>query len=104
MRIAHGRDVQQPLRQRQNIFAAFAQRRDAQRDHVEAVVEILAKVMRGDFGFEVAIGRRDDSRVDVDRALAADALEVLLLQKAQKLGLERWRQVGDLVEEDTCRR
>src|SRR5208282_4888774 len=100
VRIANGGDVQQPLREWQNIFAAFAQRRNAQRDNVEAVVEILAKVMRGDFGVEVAIGRGDYSRVHVDGAFTADALEVLLLQKAQKLGLEGRRQVGDLVEEN----
>ena len=33
-------------------------------------------------------------------ALAADALEVLILQKAQELGLQGRRQVGDLVEEN----
>ena len=74
MRIAHGGDVQQPLRERQNILAAFAQRRHAKGDDVEAVIEILAKVMRGDFGLEVAIGRGDYSRIDVNRAFAADAL------------------------------
>jgi len=87
MRIAHRGDVQQPLRERQNIFAAFAQWRYAQGDDVQAVVEILAKVMRADFGLEVAIGRGDYSRVDVNSAFAADALEVLILQKAQKFGL-----------------
>src|SRR5271163_552238 len=100
MRIADGRDVQQPLRERQNILAAFAQRRHAQGDDVEAVVEILAKMVRGNFGLEVAIRRRDYSRVDVDRALAADPLEVLILQEAQKLGLEGGRQVGNFVEEN----
>src|SRR5271170_445903 len=100
MRIAHRGDVQQPLRERQYILAAFAQRRDTQGDDVEAVVEILAEMMRGDFGFEVAIRRGDYSRVDMYRAFAADALEVLLLQKTQKLGLQRRRQIGDLVEEN----
>src|ERR1019366_10035519 len=101
MRIAHGGDVQQPLRERQNILAPFAQRRHAKGDDVEAVIEILAKVMRGDFGLEVAIGRRDYSRIDVNRAFAADALEVLILQKAQKLGLQGRRQVCYLVEENS---
>src|SRR5208337_1393007 len=100
MRVADGRDVQQPICERQNVLAAFAQRRDTQRDDVEAVIEILAKVMRGDFGLEIAIGRGDYSRIDVDRAFAADALEVLILQKAQKLGLEGGRQVGNLVEKN----
>src|ERR1700722_10299720 len=59
-------------------------------------------MMRGDFGVEIAIGRRDDSRIDVNRTLAADALEVLLLQEAQELGLEGGGQVGDLVEENAA--
>src|SRR5208283_5568039 len=99
MRIAHGGDAQQPLCERQNILAPFAQRRHAKGDDVEAVIEILAKVMRGDFGVEVAIGRRDYSRIDVNRAFAADPLEVLILQEAQELGLEGRRQVGNLVQE-----
>src|ERR1039457_2411816 len=100
MRIAYGCDVQQPLRERQNILAAFAQRRHPKGDDVEAVIEILAKVMRRDFGLEVAIGRGDYSRIDVNRAFAADALKVLILQEAQKLGLQGRRQVGNLVEEN----
>src|SRR5208282_3635398 len=100
MRIAHGGDAQQPLCERQNILPAFAQRRDAKRDDVEAVVEILAKVMRADFGVEVAIGRGDYSRIDVNRAFAADPFEVLILQEAQELGLQGRRQVGNLVEEN----
>ena len=46
-------------------------------------------MMRTDFGLEVAIGRGDYTRIDVNCALAADALEVLILQEAQKLGLDR---------------
>src|SRR5271156_1317077 len=102
MRVADGGDVQEPLRERQNIFAALTQGRDAQGDDVEAVVEILAEMMRGNFGLEVAIRRRDYSRIDMNRALAADALEVLILQEAQKLGLQGRRQVGNLVEEDAA--
>src|ERR1700676_4993719 len=100
MRIAGSGDAQQPLCERQDILAAFAQRRDAQGDDIETVVEILAKMMRTDFGLEVAIGRGDYSRIDVNGAFAADPLEVLILQEAQKLGLESRRQVGNLVEEN----
>src|SRR5258708_33650602 len=58
--------------------------------------------MRCDFGFEVAIGRRDYSRVDMDRMFAADAFEILILQKAQELGLQGGGQVGDLVEKHSA--
>ena len=49
--------------------------------------------------FEVAVGRRDDPHVDADVARAADALERLLLEEAQQLGLQRRRHLADLVEE-----
>ena len=48
---------------------------------------------------EVAVGRRDDADVDLDRLAAADALELALLQHAQQLDLHLQRQVADLVEE-----
>src|SRR5580692_12170493 len=102
MRIAGSGDAQQPLCERQNILAAFTQWRDAQGDDIEAVIEILAKMMRTDFGFEVAIGRGDYSRIDVNSAFTANALEVLILQEAQKLGLESRCQVSDLVEENAA--
>src|SRR5260370_41514546 len=96
MRITNGRDIQQPLCERQNILAAFAQRRNAQRDDVEAVVEILAKMMRADFGLEVAIRRGDYPRIDVNRAFATDALEGLILEESEKICLEGRRQGGNL--------
>src|SRR5262249_366450 len=48
---------------------------------------------------EVDIGRRDHARVALNFLPAADSLEALLLQKAQKLHLDRWRQLADFVEE-----
>ena len=40
-----------------------------------------------------------DADVDLDRLLAADALEPALLEHAQELGLQAERQLADLVEE-----
>ncbi len=45
------------------------------------------------------VRRRHHPHVDLDRLLAADALELLLLQRAQQLHLHRRRHVADLVEE-----
>lgn len=44
--------------------------------------------------------RRHDPHVGVDRLVAADAFERLLLEHAQELRLERRRHVADLVEQD----
>ena len=51
-------------------------------------------------GGEVAIRRRDDAHVHLDRARAADALELLLLQHAQQLGLQIQAHLADLVEQE----
>ena len=43
--------------------------------------------------------RRDQADVDLDRLVAADAEDLLVLQHAQQLGLQRQRHVADFVEE-----
>ena len=61
----------------------FGQARDLDRHDVEAVVKILAEFALGHGLDEVAISGGDDARVDLDRARAADALELVLLQNAE---------------------
>ena len=53
-----------------------------------------------DGGLKIAVGGGDDPYVDLDRPAAADALELAFLQDAQEFGLERPRNVADLVEEE----
>src|SRR5689334_2992503 len=48
---------------------------------------------------EVAVGGRDDAHVHFDRRRAAHALEFLLLEDAQQLGLQVEAHLGDFVEE-----
>ena len=85
-------------RQRRDIFAPFAQRRNPQFNHLDAVVEIFAEAPRIDHRFEILVGGRDDAHVDRQRLVAADALEALLLDGAQQLGLRLQAHVADLVE------
>ena len=53
-----------------------------------------------DFLLEIAVARRDDPNVHADVRQAADALEGLLLEEAEELGLEARRHLPDFVEED----
>src|SRR5690349_17070625 len=55
-----------------NVFNAIAQRGNAQLDHVQAVVEILAEAAFGDFVFEIAVRRGDDLHVDRHRMRRTD--------------------------------
>ena len=48
---------------------------------------------------QIAVGGGDDAHVDLERTRPADAFEPLVLERAQDLGLQRQRQLADLVEE-----
>ena len=98
------RELEEVPREQGHVLAPRAQRRDGQRQHVEAVVEVGAEraaLARGD---EVAVRRRDDAHVHGDGLAAADALDLALLQHAQQLGLHGQRHVAHLVEEERAAR
>ena len=87
-------------RQLGDIAATLAQRRHQHRHHADAVIQVGAKFVARHRFFEVFVGCRDDPHIDLDGVIAADALELLLLQDAQKLGLEGRGNLADLVEEN----
>ena len=82
-----------------NVLAPLAQRRNAKWKDGEAVIEIGAEPALAHFVLEVAIGRGDDAHVDAVNTVAADTLNLPVLQGAQQLWLQFERQLADLVEE-----
>jgi len=78
----------------------FAERRHADLDDVEAVVEVLAEAALLDLRGEVAVRRREDARRDGQVAAAADPPHAPLLQRAQELHLHGRRELAHLVEEE----
>jgi hypothetical protein len=70
-----------------DVARALAQRRQHDREHVQPVVEVLAERAVGDLLLEIAVRRRHDAHVDLDRLGAADPFELALLQHAQQLDL-----------------
>src|SRR5262249_25228817 len=85
--------------QQRNVLDALAQRRDAQGNDVDAVVEVLAHPALGDGRGEVHVGRADDAHVDLDAPVRAQLLDLALLEHAQQLQLHVERDALDLVEE-----
>ena len=79
--------------QRGNIFRAIAERRQVDGENGQAIPEIFAKSAFGDHRLQVAMGGGDDADIDMNLALAADALERAVLQNAQIGGLERRAEV-----------
>ena len=78
---------------------ALAQRRQVDREHVEAVEQVLAQLAARDRLVRVAVGRGDDAHVGLLDLGRADAHEGARLEHAQQLDLEVERHLGDLVEE-----
>ena len=73
--------------QPRNVVGALPQGRQQDREHVQAVVEVdCGSGRRRPFG-QVAVGGRHQPHIHLDRLGAAQALEFLLLQDAQQLGL-----------------
>src|SRR5215471_446205 len=91
--------LEETLGQEHDITVSIAERRNANVEHVDAVIEIRAKRALLDRLVQIAIGSDDHANVGADDARAAETLELALLQDAQQLGLGRQRQLGDLVEE-----
>ena len=94
-----GELLQEVLHQQRHVVAAFAQRRQLHRDHVEPVEQILAERPVGHHSREVGMRRGDHAHVDLDRVRVADALELALLQHPQQLRLERRAHRPDFVQE-----
>ena len=92
--------AQKMIRQDRDVIRAFAQRGHMHRKHVEAVIEILAKLALAHVRQQIAVRRRDDADIDLDGAAATDALELALLEHAQELRLQRQRNFAHLVEQE----
>ena len=76
------------LDQRGDVVAALAQRRDVERNDVQAVEQVLAERALLDHRLERAVRRRDHAHVHGDVRVAAEAAERVVLQHAQQLHLE----------------
>ena len=101
MRCPDGSALLQQMRgQRQDVVAAFAQRRQRQRKHVEAVVEIFAEAAGGDFVAQQAVGRGDArARRACTGVLPPRRSTSRSCSTRSSFGLQRERHLGDFVEQ-----
>ena len=90
---------QQLCRQQGNIFFPFAQWRDVKRNHVQTVKKIFAEISFGDFFFQIFIGGGNQTHIDANGLGSADGGELLLVERAQHLGLGLQAHIANFVEE-----
>jgi hypothetical protein len=96
---AGGQFLEQVLRQLVQIRQALAQRRQPDRKHAQAAVQIRSETPMGDQLLEVDGAGGDQPQVDLDEAVRSQRLDLLVLQHAQQLRLQRQRQIADFVQE-----
>ena len=76
------RDVEKMMYQQWKILDPIAQRRNLDRQHVQAVVEVFSKATLFDQVGQVLMGRRDDANVDFPGLGRADRFEAAFLKHA----------------------
>src|SRR5437899_8270802 len=77
-----------------------AQRWQGDREDIQAVIQIFAKLARADRLHEVPVRGRNDADVDLDGLRAADALELAFLHHAEELNLHALGNFADLIQEN----
>src|SRR3569623_1995066 len=92
--------LQEELREQEDVSRASAQRRHRDRDDEAPEVQIFAEPLLLDLGLEIAVGRRDDARLERHFFITADRADLALLDDAQQLDLHLDRHLADHDEED----
>jgi hypothetical protein len=95
-----GREHQEKLvHQQRDVLLMLPQGRQLEEHDTQAVVEVFAKRLPGDFGCQILVGRAQDAYVYFERGSAAQPFHTVCLQDPQELGLRCHRHVSDLVKE-----
>ena len=98
--VLHRELPQEVFEQWRDVVTPLAQRRNRDVDHVQAVVEIFAKVSARDALRQPAVGGGHHTHVGVDAvALVADALDLAGFEEAEQQRLHAQRHLADFVEE-----
>src|ERR1035437_37609 len=88
--------------ERRDVLAPFAQRRQMQRENMQAVEQVTAEFFLFHRTNQIAIGGGDQPHVHMDRPRSSQAFKLLVLQNTQQLGLQLQRNISNLVEQQSA--
>ena len=91
---------QEVINKDRNIFAPLTQRRDINRENIDAIVEVVAKSAVGHHRPEVAVCRRNYADVNADLVSTTDPPDLSFLQGTQELCLHGNVKLGNFVEKE----
>jgi len=95
-----GKTLDEVRDQHRNVFGSFAQGRQRNRKHVQAIVEVSTEAVVADIVHQVAVCGGDDAHVDARGTAAAEPIELSLLEHSEEFRLELERKISDFVEEE----
>ena len=99
VRLAHA--LQVVVEERYHVIAPLAKRRDANLDHVQAIVEILTKCACLDLCGQIAIGRRDEANIaGGGRSLRADGVNLATLGEPEQHRLHAQTHLSQFVQKE----
>src|SRR5580692_490432 len=87
------------LHQQRNILRTLPQGRNVDRKHIQAIVEIAAKLLLQYHSFQVTMCCGHNAHVNFLRPRASQAFEFTLLQGAKELWLQLERDIADFIQE-----
>src|SRR5208283_277424 len=90
--------VEKFVGEQRDVALSLSQGRQAYGHDADAVIEIDPELAPLHLLFEIAVGRANETHVDLNSAGSADPFELAFLKHAQKLGLKRRRNLADFVE------
>ena len=92
-------ELSEVIDQQRDIVFAVVEIRHVDRNHIEAVEEVLAEMSVGNLLLQVLVGGSNDAHTDLDGFVAADTRDLVLLQRTQHFGLCGEAHVANLVKE-----
>src|SRR5262249_1850913 len=100
-RLAHAlrKGLDEMRNQLRYVLAAFSQRRQQDRKHVETVVQVTAEFVARDHLIQLSVRRRHQANITAVRPAAAETLKFLFLKDAQQLRLQCQRQISNFIQE-----
>src|SRR5262249_24925946 len=81
------------------VVVPILERRQVDLKHVDAEIEVGAEPTFLHFRLKFSVRGKDETQVDRNLAFRSDGPHALVLKDTQELGLERERQLADLIEE-----
>ena len=86
--------------EQRQVFAPVSERRYDDWNYVQAIVQILTKIVFGNLFFQVSIRSRNHPDVNCDFSGSTDRAKAAFLQHSEEFDLHGQRHLADFVEKD----